>query len=272
MTDTQQTPVDRPQAPSRGRIATVVSAVVERMREAIVEQRVTKEEYAAAKQFLIAIGEAGEWPLFADVFFESTVEGIYSDERSVVGSIEGPYFIPGAPQLEQPYTLPMRPDEDGDPFHFSARVTDLDGKPVAGADVELWQCDATGTYSNIPYPDGRTLPPPYNLRGKLTTDVDGRFEVRSIVPVPYEIPKQGPTGILLAAAGWHAFRPAHLHVLVDAPGFERLTSQPYLSNSPYLDSDVANAVKPDLIMELEREDGADGPVYTASYDFRLAPV
>lgn len=276
MNEASTAPPERTGVPSRERIATVVAAVVDRVREAIVEQRVTPQEYAAAKEYLIEVGEAGEWPLFGDVFFESTVETIHSAAHGIVGSIEGPYFVPGAPRLERPYRMPMRDGEGGEVFFFSGTVTSTDGTPLPGAEVELWQCDDTGTYSGIPYPDGRALPPAYNLRGRLQCDDDGRFEVRTIVPVPYEIPKEGPTGTLLAAAGWHAFRPAHLHVLVSAVGHRTLTSQPYLSTSPYLDSDVANAVKPELVVEVVRHDGAeralDAPFSTASHHFRLAPA
>jgi catechol 1,2-dioxygenase len=252
---------------SQERVATVVTALMDAVRATIVEQRVTYDEYNAAKQYAIDLGEAGEWPLFADVFFEATVEKVEAETNDASdGAIEGPYFIPGAQQLTKPCVMPMRDDEPGDPLVFRGRVTDSAGNPLQGAEVDLWHSDNNGTYSNIPYPDDRELPPPGNLRGRLTVDDDGTFEVRTIIPVPYEIPKTGPTGAMLAAAGWHAYRPAHLHAIVTAPGHRSLTCQLYLSEDPYLDSDVAGAVKPGLVLSLEK----GGEHYAASHEFRLA--
>jgi catechol 1,2-dioxygenase len=256
------------------RTAAVVRALMDRIRDVIVEHRVTYDEYAAAKQYVIDVGQAGEWPLFGDVFFESAVEEIYSEGQGVTGAIQGPYYVPGSSELKPPYALPMRDNEPGDPLLFSGSATGLDGTPIAGAVIDMWHSDGLGTYSNIPYPDDRELPPPYTLRGRFKTDANGRFELRTIVPVPYEIPKAGPTGALLRAAGWHAFRPAHLHCFVSAPGYQRLTSQLYFEGDPYIDSDVATAVKPGLVLKLEKHAGAERglerPFFTTSYDFRLA--
>lgn len=264
---------------SQERVATVVAALMDAIRATIVDQRVTYDEYNAAKQYAIDLGEAGEWPLFADVFFEATVEQVESETNDASdGAIEGPYFIPGATQLEKPYVMPMRDDEPGETLLFSGTVASADGTPLAGAQIDMWHSDHYGTYSDIPYPDDRELPPSGNLRGRFTVDENGRFEVRTIIPVPYEIPKTGPTGAMLAAAGWHAYRPAHLHAIVTAPGHKSLTCQLYLSEDPYLDSDVAGAVKPGLVLTLEKHSdpgdlaarNLDGPYFSASHAFRLA--
>lgn len=259
---------------SAERVATVVAALMENIRDVMVQHKVTLGEYAAAKQYVIEVGRADEWPLFGDVFFESTAEKLYSDSLGVTGAIEGPYYVPGAPELEPPYVMPMRDDEPGEALFLSGSVSGTDGAPLADAKIDMWHNDAHMTYSNIPYPDNRELPPPFNLRGRFKTDAEGRFEVRTACPVPYEIPKEGPTGALLRAAGWHAWRPAHLHLIITAPGYVPLTSQLYFEGDPYLDSDVATAVKPGLILHLEKhevsERGLDRPFLTASYDFRLA--
>lgn len=252
---------------SQERVATVVAALMDAVRATIVEHRITYDEYGSAKQYAIDLGEAGEWPLFGDVFFEATVERVDAESVDASdGAIEGPYFIPGAQQLESPYVMPMREDEPGDPLLFSGRVIDSDGNPLAGAQIDMWHSDNLGTYSDIPYPDDRELPPPGNLRGRFTVGEDGSFEIRTIIPVPYEIPTTGPTGALLTAAGWHAYRPAHLHAIVTAPGRRSLTCQLYLSEDPYLDSDVAGAVKPSLILTLAKQ----GEHFVASHEFRLA--
>lgn len=216
---------------SEERVAAVASSLMDKVRETIVEHRVTYDEYAAAKKYGIALGQAGEWPVFCDVFFEATVERVDSEGREGSdGAIEGPYSIPGAKELSPPYAMPMRPDEPGDVLSFSGTVRDADGIPISRASVAMWQSDSSGTYSGIPYPDEREPPPPGNLRARSQTDAEGHFEIRTIIPVPYEIPNNGPTGALLAA-GWHAFRPAHLHAripLADQPALLRRGSLPPL--------------------------------------------
>lgn len=260
------------------RVDSVVSSVFDKIRESIVEHRVTYDEYAAAKNFCIELGEAGEWPLLGDVFFESTVEQIDSEEREGTDStIEGPYYIPGAPMLDKPAVMPMRAEEPGDSLIFSGMVKSADGTPLPGAVIDMWHSANDGTYSDIPYPDDRELPPSGNLRGKFTTDEDGEFEVRTIIPVPYEIPKDGPVGKLLRGAGWHAYRPAHLHCKISAEWYQTQTVQLYFQNDQFLDSDVASAVKPSLVLTLDKPSEPakskwqlDGPYYTTSYEFRLA--
>ncbi|MBV8966873.1 MAG: catechol 1,2-dioxygenase, partial [Mycobacteriaceae bacterium] len=179
----------------------------------------------------------------------------------------GPYYVPGAPMLEPPCVLPQRPDEPGEPLNFSGTVTALDGEPIVGALLDIWQADATvpGSYSNI-HPGQ----PDFNLRGKLRTDEQGRFELRTVRPAPYHIPDEGPTGRLLGVLGHHSWRPAHIHVKLTADGYGPLTTQLYFQGGEFLDSDVAGAVKDDLILQLEPavDDGAS----RLRYDFRLAPA
>lgn len=259
------------------RVATVVADLVDRVRDGLVEHKVTYEEYNAATDWLIRLGEAGEWPLFLDVFFESVVEQMAFDDRpGSKGTILGPYYVEGAPELEPPHVLPMREDEGGDRLVVSGTVRSADdGSPVPNALLDLWQCDAEGLYSNI-----EPTVPEYNLRGKMRTDETGRYEFLTVVPAPYEIPKGGPTGELLAAAGWSAFRPAHLHLKVGASGHDEITTQLYFENDEYLTTDVASAVKPELILTLDKKtDGPEAqrygltePYFTTSYDFELPPA
>ena len=143
------------------------------------------------------------------------------------------------------------------------------GKPLSGAELDMWQADAQGHYSNV-HPGT----PDWNLRGRFRTEPDGSFEVRTIVPPPYEIPKHGPAGAVLKALGRHCFRPAHLHLKVRHLQYEELTSQLYFDGGQYLEIDVANAVRDDLTIRLNRREVADGPFRTcfeASCDFMLMP-
>ena len=240
----------------------VIGELFKRINALIADLDVSYEEYQAAKQWLIDVGEAGEWPLLLDVFVEHAVEEQATKGRAgSKGSILGPFHLPGAPILEAPFEMPRRTDEEGEELHMTGRVVDADGTPLAGAELDVWHADAQGRYSGFSdVPEG-------NLRGRLIADADGRFELRTIMPAPYTIPHGGPTGRLIAACGWHPWRPAHLHLLVTAPGHETLITQLYFAGGAYLEGDVADAVKDSLIVAPEQT--ADGLQF--DYEFRLAP-
>jgi catechol 1,2-dioxygenase len=231
------------------------------------KHRITHDQYRVATQILVDSVKKGEESLLCDVFFEaeSTDLGNVGREGSPE-AIEGPFYLPGAPLLEPPCVMPMRAGESGDALTFTGSVRDGQGRPVPGAEIDVWHADADGLYSNI-HPDV----PPWNLRGRFTTDARGQFSVRTIVPPPYEIPKDGPTGTVLRAMGRHFFRPAHLHVKVRHPDFGEMTSQIYFVGGDYLDSDVANAVRDGLVAPLERYDGENGTgsSWGVRYDFVL---
>jgi catechol 1,2-dioxygenase len=242
----------------------LIGDLLARLYAAIAEHDVTYEEFQTAKQWLIDVGQAGEWPLFLDVFVEHAVETqVFETRRGTQGTILGPYHLPGAPLLEAPFALPRRPDEEGDAVIFSGRVTGEDGGPLAGAELDVWHADAKGLYSGFDpsLPEGI-------LRGKVLTDADGRYEVRTVVPAPYTIPEDGPTGAMVHAAAWSPWRPAHIHLIVSAEGHEPLVTQLYIDSSDYLDNDVANAVKKELIVHPRPQEGTDELAFT--YDFALA--
>ena len=242
----------------------LISDILRRIHEAIVEHDVTYEEYQAAKQWFIDVGEAGEWPLFGDVYIEHAVEEqAFGNRAGSQGTILGPFHIPGAPILQAPFELPHRPDEPGDPTVVSGRVTDVEGNPLAGATLDVWQADAEGRYSGF-----MPGPPEGNLRGQVKTDEDGHYEVRTVIPGPYTIPLDGPTGKMTAAADWSPWRPAHIHLIVSADGHEPLVTQLFIDSSDYLHDDVASAVKDELIVHPEPVDGG----FAFTYDFALAPV
>ena len=245
----------------------LISDILRRIHEAIVENDVTYEEYQTAKQWFIDVGKAGEWPLFGDVYIEHVVEEHnFGNRQGSHGTILGPFHLPGAPLLDPPFELPHRPEEPGDPTVFSGRVTDVDGNPLAGANLDVWQADSEGRYSGF-----MPGPPDGNLRGQVRTDAEGRYQVRTVIPGPYTIPLDGPTGRMTAVAGWSPWRPAHVHLIVSAEGYEPLVTQLFIDSSDYLDSDVASAVKRELIVHPRAS--ADEPgVLEFEYDFALAPA
>ncbi|WP_214366106.1 catechol 1,2-dioxygenase [Pseudonocardia sp. H11422] len=250
------------EAVSPERVDAVVRAVLAGVHEAVRTHKVTYPEFQAAKKWLIEVGEGGEWPLFLDVFVEHVVEAVAAEtQQGTKGSILGPYYLPDQQKLPSVAALPSRPDEKGTPLVFAGQVRDVDGNPVAGAELDIWHADEAGYYSGFApdIPEG-------NLRGVVVTDDQGRFEISTIQPAPYQIPTDGPTGALITAAGWHPWRPAHLHLIVRAPGYRQITTQLYFEGGEYVDSDVAQATKPELV--LNPQDQGDGSL-RSEYDFVL---
>jgi catechol 1,2-dioxygenase len=246
------------------RVDMLAREVLAGIHETIRRHAVSYDEYNALKAWLIGVGADGEWPLFLDVFVEHVVEQVNTaHRRGSKGSIEGPYYVPDAPEIASPATLPMRDGEQGTPLVWTGKITAPGGSPLAGK-IELWQADAEGYYSQF----APTIPP-WNLRATIPTNSDGTFCITTIQPAPYQIPTDGSCGRLISAAGWHAWRPAHLHVKVSAPGYQTLTAQLYFPGDPHNDDDVATAVKPELM--LEPVAGPNGTL-TVTYDFALDPV
>jgi catechol 1,2-dioxygenase len=245
------------------RVNLLAREVLDAVHATIRRHRVSYDEYNALKAWLIGVGADGEWPLFLDVWVEDVIEDVATDHRAGnKGSIEGPYYVPDSPDLGAKGTLPMRDDEPGTPLVWRGRITDTNGAPLSGK-VELWHADAEGFYSQ--FAPGI---PQWNLRGSFSTGPDGVFEITTIRPAPYMIPTDGSCGKLIAAAGWHAWRPAHLHVKVSAPGHEQLTAQLYFPGDEHNDDDIASAVKPELILDpVPQPDGSQ----EVRYDFTLDP-
>jgi catechol 1,2-dioxygenase len=246
------------------RVDMLAREVLDAVHATIRRHRVSYDEYNALKAWLIGVGQDGEWPLFLDVWVEHVIEDVATSHRhGNKGSIEGPYYVPDSPELGADATLPMRDGEAGTPLLWEGQITSTDGKPLAGK-VELWHADSDGFYSQ--FAPGI---PQWNLRGSISTGPDGRFRITTIRPAPYQIPTDGSCGKLIAAAGWHAWRPAHLHVKVSAPGHELLTAQLYFPGDPHNADDIADAVKPELILDPVAQPGGGE---TIEYSFVLDPV
>ncbi|MGQ0629870.1 MAG: dioxygenase family protein [Sporichthyaceae bacterium] len=250
------------------RLNAIFNDVEAALLEIISRHRVTWEEYRTATTWLAEAGtQPFEIPLLLDVFLSPTVDDAnHGSTDGTECNVEGPVYIPGAPVLQAPYVLPMRPTEPGEKLVVSGTVRSTDGTPLAGATLDVWQSNAVGEYSQF-----QPNLPEWNLRGRLSTDADGAFSYTSVVPVPYGIPDGGATGRLMAALGRHCMRPSHLHFKITHPDATALTTQLYFADDPYIDSDVVGAVKASLVTKLDRRVGDDGQPYAAcSYDFVLA--
>jgi catechol 1,2-dioxygenase len=251
---------------STERVNQLASRAIKALVDTVTEEKVTYDEYNALKAWLIRVGEDGEWPLFLDVWIEHAVEEVANaDREGSKGTIEGPYYVPGSPVLQSPATLPQREDEAGTPLLFQGRVTSVSGEALPGAHVEIWHADDAGFYSQ--FAPGI---PEWNLRGTVVADAEGNYQINTLQPAPYQIPTDGACGQLISAAGWHAWRPAHLHLKVSAPGHQLITTQLYFTADEHLSDDIASAVKPELILDPKPTN--DGSGREVSYDFVLAPV
>ena len=185
-------------------------------------------------------------------------------------SLLGPFWRLNSPRVENGGTI-VRSETPGPALFVTMRVQDKAGRPVSGAEVDIWHSSPVGLYENQD-PDQADM----NLRGKFTTDEDGRFWFRSVKPLGYPIPTDGVVGRLLAVQDRHPYRPAHVHALVFKPGFKVLTSQVYADDDPRLETDVQFGVTRALVGRFERHDrphptepDIEAPWYTLDYVFTL---
>lgn len=253
------------------RFKTVMTSLIRHLHAAIREVELTEAEWAEGILFLTATGQKcdkdrQEFILLSDVLGVSMlVDAI--NHRTSSGATEltvlGPFYVPGAPDL--PHGTDIAHGGPGEPTEVSGRVLTPSGKPIAGAVLDVWQTAPNGFYSTQDPNQDR-----FNLRGRFKTDANGAFFFRTIKPTSYPVPTDGPVGTILNAMGRHPMRPAHIHFIVTAPGYERLTTHLFAEGDPYLDSDVVFGVKNSLVVDFKRKPG--GNTLAVAYDFGLTPV
>ncbi|HJD79732.1 MAG TPA: catechol 1,2-dioxygenase [Corynebacterium pollutisoli] len=250
---------------SKERANAIYTDLLAAIAEVAHKHQVTYDEYRVLKNWMIQVGEYGEWPLWLDVFVEHEIEEINynrNDYTGTKGSIEGPYYVPNAPELPWKTEMPMREqDKAADSLIFKGQVTDVEGQGLGGATVELWHADEEGLYAQ--FAPGI---PEWNLRGTIRTNENGEFEITTLFPAPYQIPADGPTGWFIDSYGGHPWRPAHLHLMVKHPGYREITTQLYFEGGEWVENDVATAVKPELM--LNPQPNADG-IQEVTYNFAL---
>jgi catechol 1,2-dioxygenase len=188
-------------------------------------------------------------------------------------TVLGPFYVPGSPL--RPYGASIAEEVAGAPAWIHGKVLDLDGGPIPGAELDVWQNGDDRLYAvqNAEAPED-------HLRGRFTTRDDGSYAFLAVRPVPYTIPDDGPVGRMLAATGRHPWRPAHVHMIVRAPGYRTLATHIFDRESEYLDSDAVFAVKPSLLREFvrrpaddpERPDGVEGEWFSVENTLVLAPA
>lgn len=251
------------------RLQEVLNALVRHLHAFAKEVGLTHAEWRKGLELLTRAGEItneerNEFVLFSDVLgLSSLVDMINSPQGCTNSSVLGPFHILGAPDL--PVGGDMIADNEGPQVVVEGFVRDQSGTPIEGAKIELWQTADNGLYSGQD-----PAQPDYNLRISMTTGADGRYALSTIRPAPYLVPTDGPAGDLLNATGRHAWRPSHLHFIVQAEGFRSLVTEVFPSDDPYLDSDAVFGVRTDLVMEYQSGDRATLPSDLVARD-KLAP-
>ena len=263
------------------RTAELMTALVRHLHAFAREVRLNEEEWAAAMGWLAAAGRISddkrqEFILASDVLGLSTLvvqlNNTFADQATPA-TVLGPFHIDGSPAAE--YGFDMSEGVAGTPLFITGTVRDTEGKPIPGAVLDVWQADADGNYeSQIPEIDEA------RLRAKYRTREDGTYCVRTIAPLGYSVPMDGPVGNLLHETDISHFRPAHVHFLLDEPGYRKLITHLFQAGADYLDSDVVFGTKDALIVSFDDRpagptpDGGelDRPYLQAEYDFVLQPV
>jgi hydroxyquinol 1,2-dioxygenase len=260
------------------RLAELLAALVRHVHDFAREVRLTEAEWMAAMRWLTRAGQISddkreEFILASDVLGLSMLVVQMNhrlDPAATPATVLGPFHIEGSPEFG--FGGDMSDGVPGTPLFIHGTVRDLDGNPVAGGVLDVWQADTEGAYeSQIPDLDEA------RLRAKYTTREDGSYCLRTIAPKGYTIPMDGPVGDLISQTEISHFRPAHVHFLINVPGYEPLITHLFQEGADYLDSDVVFGTKQELIVRFEqREPGAtpDGgtsaePWVEARYDFVL---
>lgn len=246
----------------------VLAVAVSHLHSLIRELRPTPSDWRKVIAFLTEVGHASddrrqEWVLLSDLLGASAlVEEINSrrPKAATPNTVRGPFFRADIPQLALGSTISL--DGIGERLDVSGGVRDLDGNPIADAEIITWQANAQGLYENQ-QPD---LQPEFNLRGLFRTDAEGRFHYRTIKPCGYGVPDDGPVGELLRQAGYPLHRPAHLHFMIKAPGFETIVTHIYDGSDPHLAEDAIFGVKPELVHIFERQ-GKGAPAWKLDLTF-----
>jgi hydroxyquinol 1,2-dioxygenase len=265
------------------RLRQIMLALVRHLHAFVKEVELSEAEWFQAIEILTEAGRLcsdrrQEFILFSDTLGVSMVVDLINHRKpdgATESTVFGPFHRLGAPELPAGGNI-AHLDKTATPTLVSGRVLDLAGQPIAGAVLDVWQTQSSGLYdSQDPSLDKM------HMRGKFRTDAEGRYLIRTVRPVHYPIPSDGPVGRMLRAAGRHPWRPAHIHFVVSAHGYEPVTTHLFDREDEYLGSDAVFAVKESLVCDFVRHETADGeaarlgidpPYYTVAFDFRLKPA
>ena len=262
------------------RFEQLLHGLIEHLHDFTRENQVTHEEWMRALMFLYDCGqistpERHEFILLSDVLgFSALVDMINTKGGATEGSNLGPFYLDNAPRKE--LGCDLSDERDGVCVLVHGKITDSLHNPLPGAVIDTWQADAAGTYPIQEQAQGQDK---MDLRGVFEADEQGRFWYTTVLPKPYTVPYDGPVGELLRAGNRHAWRPAHLHYIVRAPGMASITTEVFFENMEYIDNDAVFGVRRSLIAKLHPAKVAKDlgyktdkkPEAVVEFDFILAP-
>ncbi|WP_337269566.1 dioxygenase [Oryzifoliimicrobium ureilyticus] len=255
------------------RLATIMAGLVKHLHQFAREVELTQSEWEYAIGFLTKTGqicsaERQEFILLSDTLGVSMLVDAINNRRpegATENTVFGPFHVEGAPVRQMGEQICL--DGKGESCLFTGRVIDLDGKPIEGAHIDVWSDNAEGYY-DVQQPD---IQPRWNNRGVFITGADGLYSFVGIKPVSYPIPDDGPVGKMLAHLGRHPYRPAHMHYMIRAKGFQKLVTHTFVGGDEYLTSDAVFGVKKTLIAPFVRVEGGE-TLWRSDFDFVLAPA
>lgn len=262
------------------RLRDCVNILVKHIHAAIKEIEPTQEEWFETIMFLTKTGHMcddwrQEFILLSDVMGVSMLVDAINNRKPSGASestVLGPFHVEDVPELPMGANICL--DGKGEPMLVRGRILDTDGNPIDSAKIDVWQANDEGFYDV----QQKGIQPDFNLRGVFRTGADGVYTFRAVKPKYYPIPDDGPVGQLLVKLGRHPYRPAHFHYILEAEGFESLTTHLFDPDDPYINSDAVFGVKESLMAKFDliedpaaiAEAGFDGPFYLVEHDFVLA--
>jgi hydroxyquinol 1,2-dioxygenase len=256
------------------RMREIMASAVQHLHAFARDVNLTPGEWIKGIAFMTAVGkmctaERQEFVLLSDTLgLSALVNGLHDKtaiEEGTHTSLLGPFYREASPTLA-PGSQIAKAVKPGSECALYGRVSDVDGKPLAGATVSVWQTGADGLYDIQESATGT------DYRGVFTTDANGVYQLRTVKPIGYSIPMDGPVGEMVQAQARHGMRPAHIHFLVGLPGYRELVTALYLRDDPHLADDVVFGSSGDLAVDLDAND-ANCPIKglpSIRFDMRLA--
>lgn len=262
------------------RLKQIMGIVIGHLHAAVKEVEPTQEEWFQAIQFLTRTGhKCDDWRqefiLLSDVLGVSMLVDAINNRKpsgATESTVLGPFHVTDAPVMANGADICL--DGKGEPLVVHGKVTSADGAPIEGARLDVWQANSEGFYDV----QQKGIQPDFNLRGIFLSEPDGAYWFRGVKPQHYAIPSDGPVGEMLDKLGRHPHRPAHLHYIVDAQGYEPVTTHIFVPDDPYIDSDAVFGVKRSLLADFVKVDdpqraerfGVANPYWEVESNFVLA--
>jgi hydroxyquinol 1,2-dioxygenase len=267
-----------------GRLKEIMGSLVRHLHDFARETKLTEEEWLAGIRFATRVGQAchgqrQEFILLSDTLGLSQLVVAQSHNRpdeATEQTVFGPFHVAGAPKRPT-HGTDIGKNASGEPCFVAGRVISPSGAPLANCIVDVWQADADGFYD---VQDPNWNPENTSLRAVFESDADGQFSFWTIMPKSYPIPVDGPVGEMMSATRRSTMRPAHIHFMVQKPGYDALVTHVFVDGDEYLDSDAVFGVRSSCVGKYVRHvagtapDGKNvpAPFYTLDYAFSMQPL